>query len=205
MSFFMYNQNAQQAIARPHLDGEQAPPAHEGFSADDLSTMFKYHQQDSWDVGTNAPSSNFIYDFDVYRYWVHDVWQEVLSHTDDGTVVSGSVDALVEALKSGREFKVGIRGICADLVEDPTCAMTHELFVEAGSCYYCTERKLFLTGTHPVVRVRPSIPLRYESKGWDFGWLMPRTDGYVACLLCDPHTLQFHRTEGQYDIRWFVR
>jgi hypothetical protein len=40
---------------------------------------------------------------------------------------------------------------------------------------------------------------------WDFGWLMPRTDGVVARLLCDPYTLVFQRGEGRYAIRWFVR
>ena len=62
MSFFLYNQNGQQAIARPHLDGvipsEEPGPA----PLDELfDTMPRYHQHDNWDVGTNAPSSNFIY------------------------------------------------------------------------------------------------------------------------------------------------
>ena len=30
------------------------------------------------------------------------------------------------------------------------------------------------------VGLRPSIPLEYVSKGWDFGWVMTRTDGHVA-------------------------
>jgi len=47
--------------------------------------------------------------------------------------------------------------------------------------------------------------MQYKSKEWDFGWLMPRTDGYVARWLCDPYTLQFRKTDGQYAIRWFVR
>jgi hypothetical protein len=54
------------------------------------------------------------------------------------------------------------------------------------------------------VRVRPAIPLRYTSRGWDFGWLMARTDGHVARWLCDQYTLTFHKSEARYAIRWFV-
>ena len=55
------------------------------------------------------------------------------------------------------------------------------------------------------MRVRPAIPLAYGSGGWDFGWLIPRTDGFVARSLVDPYTLKFHKSDGRYAIRWFVR
>jgi hypothetical protein len=204
MSFFLYNQDGQQAIARPFLDG--IPPAGElGPAAlDDHGDMPRYHQQDNWDAGTNAPSSNFVYDFDHYQYWVYDGWREVLSHDADGTIVSGSLDELTEAFARGYDIKLGIRGLCADLAEEPANALDHEVFVHAGSCYYYTEQKLFMTGTHPLVRVRPRIPLHYTSRGWDFGWLMARTDGHVARWLCDPYTLAFHKSAERYAIRWFV-
>lgn len=64
MSFFLYNQDGRQAIGRPYLDGASAsgvlgasPPQHQ-------TDMPKYHTHDSWDAETNAPSSNFTYDFD---------------------------------------------------------------------------------------------------------------------------------------------
>ncbi len=204
MSFFLYNQDGQQAIARPYLDG--APPAGvPGLSPlDDHSDMPRYHQQDSWDAATNAPSSNFVYDFDVYQFWVCDRWQELLAHAADGTVLSGSVEALAEAFAHGCAIKLGIRGLCADLAEDRAGALDHEVFVHGGSCYYYTRRRLFMTGTHPLVRVRPALPLRYASRGWDFGWLMARTDGHVARWLCDPYTLTFHKSAGRYAIRWFA-
>ena len=53
--------------------------------------------------------------------------------------------------------------------------MDHEVFVHVGPNYYYTEQKRLWAGTQPVVRVKPSIPIRYESKGWDFGWLLART------------------------------
>ena len=204
MSFFLYNQDGQQAIARPYLDRLPTTSARGRSPLDDHSAMPRYHQHDSWDAGTNAPSSNFVYDFDHYQFWVYDGWREVLSHAADGTVLAGSLDQLAEAFAGGAAIKLGIRGLCADLAEDAESAIEHEVFVHAGSSYYYTERKLFMTGTHPLARVRPAIPLRYTSRGWDFGWLMARTDGHVARWLCDPYTLAFHKSVGQYAIRWFV-
>lgn len=205
MSFFMYNQNGQQAIARPYLDGGPMAGTVGPAPLDDHSAMPKYHQHDGWDAGTNAPSSNFIYDFDWYRFCVRDDWGEVLAHGPDGRVVAGSIDTLVEAFSQGCEVKVAIGRLCADMADDPSQAVDHEVFIQIGSCYYYTERKLFIAATHPLVRVKPAIPLRYASKGWDFGWLMPRSDGFVAGLLYDPYTLRYHRSEGRYALRWFVR
>ena len=205
MSFFLYNQNADQAIARPYLDGKPATGELGPSPTDDHGDMPRYHQFDGWDSGTNAPSSNFAYDFETYRFWVCDNWEEVYSHGADGKARSGSIDSLAEAFAVGREVKVGIGDLCGDMAEDPATAMHHEVFVQCGSCYYYTERKQFIGASHPVVRVTPAIPLRYRSRGWDFGWLMPRSDGLVARWLVDPYTLKFHRSEGTYAIRWFVR
>ncbi|MDB6094981.1 MAG: hypothetical protein JWM32_2543 [Verrucomicrobia bacterium] len=205
MSFFLYNQDGKQAIARPYLDGQPATGGPGPSPLDDHSQMPKYHQSDAWDQRTNAPSSNFAYDFEVYKYWVCDDWQEVLAHTAEGKVDSGSVGALEEAFAGGREVKVGIVGLCADLAGASAEVVSHEVFVHCGSCYYYTESKLFMAAAQPVVRVQPAIPLRYRSEGWDFGWLMPRTDGHVARWLLDPYTLKFSRSNQRHAIRWFVR
>ena len=200
MSFFMYNQDGQQAIARPFLDG-RAAAGHPGPSPlDDHSDVPKYHQHDGWDAGTNAPSSNFVYDFETYRFFVRDQWRQVLVHQADGTVVDGSLDDLTEAFAGGAEIKVAIGGLCEDLGGE----RNHEVFLHTGPGYYSTERKLFCAGTQPAVRVRPGIPMRYESRCWDFGWLMPRTDGTVARWLCDPYTLTFTKGAVQCAMRWFV-
>ena len=137
----------------------------------------------------------------MYRFWVRDDWEEVLAHDAGGKVLSGSVDALARAFDRGREVKAGIGGLCADLGDGPE----HEVFVQAGSSYYYTGRGLFLCGSHPLVRVRSAIPLAYRSRGWDFGWLMLRTDGKAARWLVDPYTLKFRKSEDRYAIRWFVR
>jgi hypothetical protein len=203
MSFFLYNEDGTQAIARPHLDGTipRNPP---GISTPlPPENMPKYHIGEAWDDGTNAPSHSFVYDFDVFRYCVNDDWQEVLSHTADGTVCSGSLESLNAAFESGHEIKLGIEGLCNSLLDGHT-AIRHEVFVQGGSAYYYTEQKLFMIGTHPVVRVRPAIPLNYASGNWDFGWLMVRTDGRTVYRRCDPYTLQFSDHETQNAVRWFA-
>ncbi len=194
MSFFLYNQDGSQAIARPFLDGGAPQPE------PDYSAMARYHLEQTHDAGTNAPSHNFVYDFDVFRFYVADVWEEVLSHSAEGEVASGSIDRLAEAFVRGREIKVAIEGLCSDLGSAP-----HEVFVQTGPGYYYTDRKLFLAETQPVVRTTPEIPMRYHSHGWDFGWLLPRTDGLVARCLVDPYTLRFTKSESRHAIRWFVR
>lgn len=205
MSFFLYNQNADQAIARPYLDGQPASGRVGPGVLDDHSDMPKYHQFDAWDSGTNAPSSNFVYDFETYKFWVCDNWEEVYSNNAQGEMTSGSLEALVSAFENGREVKIGITGLCDDVVKGPKSELPHEVFVQCGSCYYYTESKKFCAASQPVVRVKPAIPLRYKSEEWDFGWLMPRSDGHLARWLLDPYTLKFKRTYGYYAMRWFVR
>lgn len=204
MSFFLYNQNGDQAIARPFLDGKVATGAKGPSPLQDHTEMPKYHQFDAWDYGTNAPSSNFVYDFDTYKFFVCDNWQEVYSNDVNGRTVSGSIDNLAEAFANGREVKVGIMGLCDDL-KGSQASTIHEVFVHCGSSYYYTRSKQFCAASHPVVRVKPAVPLKYHSENWDFGWLMARSDGHVARWLLDPYTLKFNRDHMRYAVRWFVR
>ena len=205
MSFFLYNQNGDQAIARPYLDGKSMNANLGSFQKNDHSKMPKYHQFDAWDSDTNAPSSNFVYDFETYKFWVCDDWEEVYANNVEGETLSGSIHALSKAFAAGREVKVAIAGLCRDVDEKLPSSLPHEVFVHCGSCYYYTERKHFIAASHPTVRVKPAIPLKYKSQDWDFGWLMLRSDGHVARWLVDPYTLKFSRSHGRYSIRWFVR
>jgi len=205
MSFFLYNQDGTQAIARPHLDGVASAGAIGAAPIDSHPDMPKYHVLDSWDADTNAPSSTFIYDFEHFDFLVRDNWTEVLAHDAEGRAVHGSARALGDVCGAGGEVKVAIRGLCSDLAEPESGAIDHEVFVQVGSSYYYTEQRLFIGGTHPLPRVRASIPLRYATRAWDFGWLIVRTDGRVIRRLCDPYTLRFHDSESRHAIRWFVR
>ena len=148
---------------------------------------------------------DYVYDFGVFRYLVNDSWQQVLAHDPAGQVASGSVHELADAFSSGRAVKVGIRDLNEDLAVPGEPGLAHEVFVELGSCYYYTGRELFMAGSHPIIRVRPDIPLRYESRAWDFGWLMLRTDGHVVFRCYDPYTLDVSDTTSRRAIRWFVR
>ncbi len=207
MSFFLYNQNGQQAIARPYLDGETTEGTVGKAELDDFSFMPKYEQLDNWDAGTNGPSHNFIYNFEIYRFCVRDDWEEVFSHDSDGNTISGSYDHLIEKFKQGCEVKVGIKNLCNNInnLENETPILNHEVFIQIGPGYHHTGQKLFVGGTHPLVRVSPAIPLQYSSQNWDFGWLMARTDGLVASSLVNPLTLKFFKQESKHQIRWFIR
>lgn len=210
MSFFMYNQDGRQAIARPYLDGAGEdptlgePPAEMFGGGGEPKPMHLMHNLSENDGGTNAPSSNFIYDFDSYRFLVQEDWEEVLSHDAEGNVISGSAKALEEASMAGYDIKIGIRGICNGLFgkEDQ---LDHELFIATGPHYYYTETGFMICETRPFVRIQPQIPAVYESHNWDFGWAIVRSDGHVAGLYYDPYTLRYHRTYEKHAMRWFVR
>ena len=197
MSFFLYNQDGHQAIGRPHLDGQEPGPTPEAADA----TMPKYNLLGQFDADTNAPSQNFIYDFDAYHFYVDDSWREVLHHDAQGQVLSGSIDALAAAFADGAAIKVGIGGLCGDMGD----GLAHEIFAQTGSGYYYTEQKLFIAGSHPLIRVRPAIPMQFGSGDWDFGWLLLRTDGAIVYRRCDPYTLAFSDEDRRHPVRWFVR
>lgn len=200
MSLFLYNQDGNQAVGRPFLDGQN--PASIGATSIPVNdpAMPRMKVISVADAETNAPSHHFVYDFDYFRFFVCDRWREVLSHDEQGTVLSGSLDALVEAVNRGSEVKVGIRNLCRDLGDGPD----HEVFVHVGPCYHYTVSAFLVGAAHPLVRVRPAIPLIYRSQAWDFGWLTARTDGHVARWLCNPYTLQFQQSEARHAVRWFV-
>ncbi|MCK5845051.1 MAG: hypothetical protein KAG97_10105 [Victivallales bacterium] len=47
--------------------------------------------------------------------------------------------------------------------------------------------------------------MSYKSKNWNFGWLMVRTDGFIAKWICDPYSMKFQKNEANHAMRWFVR
>lgn len=210
MSFFMYNQNGLQATARPFLDGAGCdetvgtPPA-EMFNGGGIPKPMKHmHNINRCSVDTNAPATNFIYDFYNYKFLVHDDWTEVLVHDADGNVISGSPKALEEASAAGCEMKVGIKGICEGLFGAEN-TMEHELFIQTGPHYYYTETNFMVAETRPFVRVIPEVPMTYKDHNWDFGWAIVRSDGHVAGLWYDPYTLKYRRTYTKHAMRWFVK
>lgn len=204
MSFFLYNQDGTQAIARPFLDGKPAKGMLDPSPHNEPANMPKYHALDSWDHDTNAPSSNFVYDFDVFRYFVRDRWEEFLVHDSEGRVQSGSLPSLIEAFQAGRAIKVGVRGVCGGPDDGGDAARDHELFVQTHSGYYASERAILSAGTHPLVRVQPRRPLAYKSGNWDFGWLFVNTEGRVTYRRCDPYTLAFEDIPLRCALRWFA-
>lgn len=205
LSLFLYNEDGRQAIARPLLDGPPATGPRGASPPADHSGMPKYHELDRFDDLTNAPSSNFIYDFEKLKYFVREDWREVLSHSADGEVLAGSIEAVAQAFRAGAEFKIGIRGLCDDLAPPGEAPLNHEVFIQLGSCYFYSATHTLVGSSHPVVRIRPAVPLKYESGAWDYSWLLPRTDGQCAILSYDPYTLRPCRMSERFAMRWFCR
>lgn len=201
MSFFLYNQDGLQGIARPFLDGQPASGKRGASPINPYPEMPKYHELASWDADTNAPSSTFIYDFEYFKYFVRESWEEVFAHDSLGNPTSGSLERLVEGVGEGCEVKIAVWGLCDDLTET---GAEHEVFLHLGACYYYTQTRYLMASANPVIRTNAAIPLKYASGTWDFGWIMPRTDGHIARWLCDPHTLKFEKSAKRHAIRWFL-
>ena len=201
MSFFVYNQDGEQGIARPYLDGAKLPL----IDPRPFSDYPRYRQHDDWDAETNAPCHNFIYDFDVFDFFVRDDWHEVLSHDEHGAVLPGSVENLARCFSQGAQIKVAIRNLARNLPTGGDASLDHEVFVQAGSCYYYTASRVFIAGTNPLVRVQPAIPLKYGPGNWDCGWCVARTDGRVVYRSLDPRSLTFSDQEQRLPLRWFAR
>jgi hypothetical protein len=207
MSFFMYTMDGDQALANLVL-GEAPEPVVEPGTRTVESTpadMPKMGEQEFFDVGTTGPSRNFVYDMETYRYIVRDDWEQVLAHDADGRVTSGSFQALEAAQIAGRECKVGIGGLGNDLAPAGTDPLPHEVFTLVGSGFVHVRAGLYVTLTHPLVRVAPNIPIRYRSRGWDVAWVFLRTDGQARIRRIDPYTRRWEDRPARFACRWFVR
>ena len=205
ISGFMYQENGDQGVARPFLDGKPAVGTVGMSPIPDGSDMPKYHVESSFDEGTNAPCQNFFYAFEYFRFFVEDSWREVYA-TDEAGASHGSLEELVDAFRRGGEIKVAIGNACTELSKDAKQqVLFHELITRTHSHYYYTDQRLFIAATQPLIRVAPSVPMRYKSGNWDFGWMIARTDGMVLKLIYDPYTLSYRRAAEKHPLRWFIR
>ena len=203
LSFFLYNHDGCQAVARPFLQGAGASTAE---NPEDRTGQIapRYFVNSIQDSDTPSPSQNFVYSFEYFRYCVCDDWTEVLSHDENGNVLAGSYQDLGDAFRSGCALKVGVRDLCQelDLAGDQS---PHEVFIEVGSIYNHADRGFLGAESLPVVRVAPATPLQYATGNWNFGWIMPRTDGTVFQQIIDPYTRQFSQVVTRNPVRWFAR
>ena len=206
MSFFMYTMDGEQALANLVLSGP-TPPATPGERTvvPTPADMPKMGIQEFFDLGTSGPSRNFVYDMEVYRFFVRDEWTELLAHDADGRVTAGSFAALEEAQIAGREIKVGIRDLGADLATDGVPSVSHETFTLVGSGFLHVRAGLYVTLTHPLVRVAGAVPLRYGSRNWDVAWVFLRTDGEAHVRRVDPYTREWNDRPTRLACRWFAR
>jgi hypothetical protein len=214
MAYFFYTSDADQAranllIAGPEADAARSPgaPSPGGRVINPPAPdMPKMSPEEAFDLGTLGPSRNFVYEMDVYRFIVRDDWEEILAHDADGTVTGGSIDALEAAQIAGRELKVAIRGLAADVAASVSLPpVDHEIVTNLGSGFFHTSPRLYNALTHPIVRVAPAVPLRYRSRGWDLVWVHLRTDGRATVRRLDPWTQAWTDTPARLAARWFAR
>ncbi len=203
MSFFLYNMDGWQCCASLLLDDASSAVAQPGARElrPALPNMPKMSEEEVFDAGTTAPSRNFVYDMEVYRFWVRDEWTEILAHDSEGNVTAGEFEFVKQAQVDGRELKVAISNLCSDL----GAGRKHEMFTLLGSSFLHTRRNFYEVATHPMVRVAPAIPLCYASFNWDVCWAFLRTDGFAVLRSLNPYTRAFSDRETRFACRWFVR
>jgi len=199
-SFFLYNEDGSQAIARPFLDGKTIIPPTGEFPASSPQNMPKYTTFSEFDRYTNAPSQNFIYHFDEYRFFVSDDWTEIYAHDENGKITAGDFGEFIQAFRNGREFKAAIR----DFDKAPE-DLTYELFTHLGSGYYNTESGSFCINSQPVIVIRSAIPMRYQSENWFFGNMIIKNNGEIIFWRCNPYTMQYDKITRRCAIRYFVK
>jgi hypothetical protein len=207
MSFFLYTMDGEQALANLVLGEAPAPAVPPGRRVVEPTPadMPKMSEQEFFDVGTTGPVRNFVYDMETYRYIVRDDWAEILAHDADGRVMGGSFAALEEAQIAGREVKVAIRDLGADLTPAGVEPVPHEVFSLIGSGFLHVRAGLYVALTHPLVRIAPTIPVRYRSGNWDVAWVFLRTDGQARIRRIDPYTRRWRDRDSRFACRWFVR
>jgi len=194
LSFFLHNAGeAVQGVARFYLDG-RVSPKREGDGSTD-----KYRVLDTWDDGSPSPCANYTYDFGEYGWWVNASWREILAHDENGVARRGSVKQLQDAFRAGAELKAGVTGLCDDLAPAGARTVPHEVFTSLHSIYNHEDGGFLGGESMPIVRVAPAAPLRYETDLWDYGWILPRTDGIVHKLIVNPYTRQV-RQEARSNI-----
>jgi hypothetical protein len=205
MSFFLYTMDGDQALANL-VFGElrDAPAPGERQVVPTPDDMPKMGPQEFHDLGTSGPSRNFVYDMETYRFIVRDDWEELLAHDADGRVTAGSFAALEAAQIAGREIKVGIRDLGADLAATGSRSSS-ETFSLVGSGFVHVNAGLYVTLTHPLVRLAATAPIRYRTGNWDVAWVFLRTDGQAQVRRIDPYTRRWDDRPARFACRWFAR
>ena len=197
LSFFLYDLEGRQACATILLDPEPRSEPGSMRLVPPRADMPKMSQAEQYDQATTAPSINFIYDFERYRYFVRDDWRQVLSHDGNGEVIDGSFDDLHEAHHSGCELKVAVRDLAA--------GESNEILSLVGTSWVHTARRELEGLTHPLVRLDASRPLKYASGTWTVAWVFLSTNGSAKLRVLDPYRRRFHEEAGNFACRWFVR
>jgi hypothetical protein len=200
LSLFLYNQDGQQAMARLVMDGSIDKTHTRG---SEEAGMKKSHTQCVNDEGTPGVSRNFVYDFEFFDFYADDRYEELYSNDEKGICLSGSIDQLEEAYRTGRGIKISFTGLLSSMWENTD--HRDEVFIHCGSSYYYTKDKLMITNTLPFISLPVSIPLLYRSRSFRYCWMVARTDGHVQVRSFDPFKNDWETVTYKLPVRWFAK
>ena len=198
LSLFLYNQDGQQAMARLVLDqtGRQTT------LWDDGTDFPKMHTLSVQDIGTAGISKNFIYDFERFRFFAWNLYEELYAHSEEGAPVRGTVTDLEAAYGSGRPIKLAVSGLSRVLWGET--GHDDEIFLQGSSAYDYTADPLMISNSVPFVSVPADIPLVYRERGYRYCWLVARSDGKGTIRSYNPFDGRWITQQARLPIRWFA-
>jgi len=202
MFFFLYDMDGRQGCSHVMLDEQPYGPPDAHREVEAPAKFPKLSPTQLNDEGSSGPSMQFVYEFERYRYWIRDDWELMFAHEADGTVTDGSWRELHDAHQAGKDIKVGLVNLCADLAGE---SREHVVFSPAGSSWTHTPTELIETQSHPLVRVAPGKPLGYAGGNWDVAWVFIRSTGEATIRRLDPYTRRFEDRKTRLGCRWYVR
>lgn len=201
LSLFLYNQNAQQALARLTLDRSLDRETAGEMEYDGFRKM---HTMGSFDAHTRGASKNFIYDFESYHFIVKDHYEEIYANDRSGQPIFGTAEQLDQAYnEQGRGIKLSIAGLSAMMWGNKD--HEDEVFVHCGSSYFYTQDRLMIANTLPFVSVPAAVPVMYRSEGFRYCWCIARTDGRVVVRSYNPFSDTWETKSDQLPLRWFAQ
>lgn len=153
-----------------------------------------------WFFDGNTEDVSQAYPYGIYRWFVGDPWQTVYAHDETGAPTLGSLDALMDAVRDGRQMRVAIRNLF-NFDDGQPAGPDHWVIVNIsqpciaeGHAAGLTETILLMTGSRPLMFTRPYFP----------GYALLRTTGVADMQLSSPE-IRFGRMKLNRAMKWLIR
>lgn len=153
-----------------------------------------------WHLDGRTERVSQSYPYGVYRWYVGEPWRTIYEHDEDGKPRSGSLGALMGAVRQGHRMRVAIRNLFG-LDEPALAGPPHWVIVDLaqpcvaeGHVAGVTEPILVMAGIRPLEFSHPYFP----------GYAMPRTTGVLDMYLSSPE-LKLGRVIVNRAMRWMIQ